>query len=145
MKDEDAVINMVDSNLQRELIRPSEKAFAYKMKYEAVRKKGSQNARGQTDHKFPGGRTIDIIGEESGESPKQVQRYLKITELTPEEMQSILSEVKKGEVDRVVFKNEQLYQYFPKDYTSERMKREILHLLKQRQGLNREAKQREDF
>ena len=204
MKDEDAVINMVDSNLQRELIRPSEKAFAYKMKYEAIRKKGSQNACGQIDHKFPGGRTIDIIGEESGESPKQVQRYLKITELTPEllemlddkviafnpayeaaylkeeeqkmliqamdyaqaspsisqaqrmkklskqgrltpeEMQSILSEVKKGEIDRVVFKNEQLYQYFPKDYTPERIKREILEMLKKRLELNDGANRKEE-
>ena len=46
--------------------------------------------------------------------------------LTPEKMRIILSEVKKGEIDRVAFKNEQLYQYFPRDYTAERMKQEML-------------------
>lgn len=204
LKDEDAVISMVDSNLQRELIRPSEKAFAYKMKYEAIRKKGRRAECGQTDHIFPRGRTIEIMGEESGESPKQMQRYLKITELTPEllemlddkviafnpayeaaflkeeeqrmliqamdyaqsspsisqmqrmktlsrqgkltqdTMQSILSEVKKGEISRVIFKNEQLYQYFPKDYSSERMKREILEMLRQRIDLEHQNDSKED-
>ncbi|HAE44856.1 MAG TPA: chromosome partitioning protein ParB [Lachnospiraceae bacterium] len=204
LKDEDAVISMVDSNLQRELIRPSEKAFAYKMKYEAIRKKGRREDCGQTDHIFPRGRTIEIMGEESGESPKQMQRYLKISELTPELlemlddkviafnpayeaaflkeeeqkmliqamdyaqsspsisqmqrmktlsrqgkltqdiMQSILSEVKKGEITRVIFKNEQLYQYFPKDYTPERMKREILEMLRQRIDLEYHNDSRED-
>ena len=85
MRDEDAVINMVDSNLQREKIPPpSEKAFAYKMKYDAIKRKGGRRNSSQDDHHFTGKRTIDLIGEDSGESPKQVQRFLKLTELIPE-------------------------------------------------------------
>lgn len=52
MKDDDAVINMVDSNLQRERISPSEKAFAYKMKYNALKRKGGRKNSGQDDHHF---------------------------------------------------------------------------------------------
>ena len=130
------------------------------------------------------------MGEEAGESPKQLQRYLKIAELIPElmqmldkgeisfnpayesaflkveeqqelvraihfvhstpsisqaqrmkkmskegtltadQMRSILSEVKKGEINRVVFKNEQLYQFFPKEQTASQIKLEILEILK---------------
>jgi len=136
-----------------------------------------------------GKRTIDIIGEDSGESAKQVQRFMKLTELIPElqelldegaiafnpayeaaflteeeqknlikameytqsmpslsqsqrlkrlskekkltlgKMKEILAEVKKGEIHRVMFKNEQLYQYFPRNYTPEQMKNKILEVL----------------
>lgn len=72
MQDDEAVVTMVDSNLQREQITPSEKAYAYKMKYDAIKKKAG----------------------------------------------------------RVVFKNEQLYRFFPSTYTSEQMRREILEILK---------------
>lgn len=131
MKDEEAVIKMVDSNFQREEISPSEKAFAYKMKYEAIKGKGRKNIGGQVDHQYKGKKTIEIIGKEIGDSPKQAQRIKKLSQeekLTVEKMQDILGEVKKGEIDRVVFKNEQLHKYFPPNYSSSKMKREILEL-----------------
>lgn len=206
MKDEDAVINMIDSNLQREMLLPSEKAFAYKMKYEALRRKSGRKKGGQVDHQLNGRKTVQILCEEAGESSKQIQRYLKLTELIPElrerldegllsftpafeisflkeeeqrdliramdfsqaspslsqaqrmkklsregtltlpQMKEILGEVKKGEVNRVMFKNEQLYRFFPKDYTAEHMKQAILEILKQwmEQDLEKETKKMAD-
>lgn len=189
LKDDEAVISMIDSNLQRERINPSEKAFAYKMKYDVIKRKTGRRKCGQIDHNF-GKKSIDIIGKESGDSPKQVQRYIKMTDLIPEilekvddgtmgftpavqlsylkkkeqerileamdyvqctpslsqaqrmrkmstegmltfeGMQDILSEIKQKEIDRVVFKNEQLYRFFPSSYSAEQMKREILEILK---------------
>ena len=190
LKDEDAVISMVDSNLQRENILPSEKAFATKMKYDAMKRKSGRRKKGQIDYQTKGKKTVEILGEESGDSPKQVQRYLKITELIPEllnyldeqrlsfnpafeiaflkeeeqwivlsaieytqsmpslsqaqrikklgqagalseeKVRDILSEVKKGEIHRVTFKNEQLYSFFPKTDSAETMKRKIIEILK---------------
>ena len=78
LKDDEAVVSMVDSNLQREMISPSEKAFAYKMKYEAIKRKAGRRKCGQVDHNL-GKKSIELIGEECGDSPKQVQRYIKIT------------------------------------------------------------------
>ena len=83
MKDDEAVVTMVDSNLQRKQISPSEKAFAYKMKYDAIKRKAGRKNSGQIDHRI-GKRSIDIIGELCGDSAKQVQRYIKITELIPD-------------------------------------------------------------
>ena len=74
MNDEEAIIKMVDSNLQRERISYSEKAFAYKMKNDAM-KRTAGRPRSQIDHNLKGKRTVEIIAEETGESPKQVQRY----------------------------------------------------------------------
>ena len=71
MSDDEAVINMVDSNLQREQITPSEKAYAYKMKYDAIKKKAGRKNCGQVDHNT-GKRSIDVIGELCGDSAKQV-------------------------------------------------------------------------
>ena len=195
--------NPVDSNLQREMIRPSEKAFAYKMKYEAIKRKSGRKNGGQVGYLFLGRKTVEVMSDEAKESPKQIQRYLKIAELTPEllemlddgviafnpayeasflkeeeqrllveamdyaqaspsisqaqrmkqlskegkltltKMQDILSEVKKGEITRVIFKNEQLYQYFPKGYTADRMKKEILDLLKRRTELDWDTNKKE--
>ena len=87
LKDEDAVISMVDSNLQRENISTSEKAFAIRMKYDAIKRKSGRRKKGQIDYQTKGKKTVQIIGEESGDSPKQIQRYLKITELIPELLQ----------------------------------------------------------
>lgn len=189
LNDDEAVISMVDSNLQREMIRPSEKAFAYKMKYEVIKRKAGRRKCGQVDQLF-GKKSIEVIGEDCGDSPKQVQRYIRITELIPEllervddgsmgftpavqisylkkeeqremleamefaqcspslsqairlkklsgeeklteqMMETVLSEVKQKEIDRVVFKNEQLHRFFPTDYTSGQMRREILEILK---------------
>ena len=189
LNDDEAVISMVDSNLQREMLRPSEKAFAYKMKYEVIKRKAGRRKCGQVDQLF-GKKSIEVIGEDCGDSPKQVQRYIRITELIPEllervddgsmgftpavqisylkkeeqremleamefaqcspslslairlkklseeeklteqMMETVLSEVKQKEIDRVVFKNEQLHRFFPTDYTSGQMRREILEILK---------------
>lgn len=175
MQDDEAVVTMVDSNLQREQITPSEKAYAYKMKYDAIKKKAGRKNCGQVDHNT-GKRSIDVIGELCGDSAKQVQRYIKMTELIPalldkvddgsmgftpavqlsylkkkeqqeiidameatqctpslsqairikklseagklteSEAEGILGEIKQKEADRVVFKNEQLYRFFPSTY-----------------------------
>ena len=71
MQDDEAVVTMVDSNLQREQITPSEKAYAYKMKYDAIKKKAGRKNCGQVDH-TTGQRSIDVIGELCGDSAKQV-------------------------------------------------------------------------
>ena len=196
MKNHDAVISMVDSNLHREKIAPSEKALAYKMKYDAMKRRPGRWNGGHNGHDLQGKRTVDVIGEEFGDSAKQVQRFLKITELIPElqemldagkmgfnpafetaflsedeqknlvkamhytqstpslsqaqrmkalsregkltlaKMKEILAEVKKGETRRVMFKNEQLYHYFPRDYTAEQMKNKILEILEAWQEQN---------
>lgn len=189
LQDDEAVVIMVDFNLQREQITPSEKAYAYKMKYDAIKKKAGRKNCSQVDHNT-GKRSIDVIGELCGDSAKQVQRYIKITELIPAlldkvddgtmgftpavqlsylkkkeqqeimnaidytqctpslsqairmkklsesgklteaEIEGIFGEVKQKETDRVIFKNEQLYRFFPSTYTSEQMRREILEILK---------------
>ena len=69
MQDDEAVVTMVDSNLQREQITPSEKAYAYKMKYDAIKKKAGRKNCGQVDHNT-GKRSIDVIGELCGDSAK---------------------------------------------------------------------------
>lgn len=190
MKDEESIIAMVDANLQREKITYSEKAFAYKMKNDAMKRVRGRKKKGQVDDELRGIRTVELIAKESGESYKQVQRYIKITNLHPkllemldseeisfnpaveiatlkmkeqeqfieamdyaqsipslsqaqrikelsknknltlEKMQDILSEIKKGEVTRVTFTNEQLHRYFPEHYTPAMMKREIIEILK---------------
>lgn len=88
MSDEDATILMVDSNKQREKILPSEKAFAYKMKLDAMKKQGKRNdltSRPMVDKL----KSADIIGEEVGESGRQIQRYIRLTELIPELLQLV--------------------------------------------------------
>ena len=84
MNDEEAIIKMVDSNLQRERISYSEKAFAYKMKQEAMKHQGSRTdlTLGQNVPKFK--RTTEAIADGIGESYKQIQRYIRLTELIPE-------------------------------------------------------------
>lgn len=88
MTDEDAIIYMVDSNKQREKILPSEKAFAYKMKLEAMKRQGQRNdltSRPMVDKL----KSADIMGEEVGESGRQIQRYIRLTELIPELLQLV--------------------------------------------------------
>ena len=85
MSREEAVIAMVDSNLQREHILPSEKAFAYKMKLEAIKCQGKRNDLTSTPLAGKlGVESADKIGEQSGESADQVRRYIRLTELVPE-------------------------------------------------------------
>ena len=85
MDDDAAVIAMVDANLQRETIPPSERAFAYKMKLEALdRMLGRPEKGGQVGHNFEGQKSRDLIAEGTGESGRQVQRYIRLTHLIPE-------------------------------------------------------------
>lgn len=86
MTDEEATIAMVDSNNQREQILPSEKAFAFKMKLEAMKKQGQRNdlTSAPTEQKLQGKTTREIIAEEMGESSSNIQRFVRLTELIPE-------------------------------------------------------------
>jgi len=194
MTDDEAVVLMVDSNLQRENILPSERAFAYKMKNEAMKRSAGRPSKengGQVDHDFLGRKTVDLLGEQTGESAKQIQRYIRLTNLilelldmldqklisfnpavelsylTPgeqknlleamdytqaapslsqaqrlkklsqeggcaiDDMCEILGEVKKGDLERVAFKSEQLRKYFPKSYSPKQMQDTIIKLLEQ--------------
>ena len=83
---DEAAIMLVDSNLHREHILPSEKAFAYKLKYEALKSQGKRNdlTSGQPVPKSDDNRTMSVIGENVGESYKTVQRYIRLTNLIPE-------------------------------------------------------------
>ena len=190
MDDDAATVLMVDSNLQRENILPSERAFAYKMKLEAMKHQGERTdlTSGQVGPKL---RSDELLAQETGESRKQVQRFIRLTNLIPEllelvdqkqisfnpavelsylapeeqeifltameEVQAapslsqaqrlkklaqegnftmeaareIMSEVKKGDLERVTFRNEQLRKYFPRSYTTQQMQDTILKLLDQ--------------
>ena len=190
MDDDAATVLMVDSNLQRENILPSERAYAYKMKLEAMKHQGSRTdlTSSQVETKL---RTDQVMAEELGESRNQIQRYIRLTYLTPEvlamvdqkqisfnpavelsylkaeeqemfiqamdEVQAapslsqaqrlkklsqeggftldaareIMNEVKKGDLERVTFRNEQLRKYFPRSYTTQQMQNTILKLLDQ--------------
>lgn len=190
MDDDAATVLMVDSNLQRENILPSERAFAYKMKLEAMKHQGSRSdlTSSQVGTKL---RTDQVMAEELGESRNQIQRYIRLTNLIPEllelvdqkqisfnpavelsylapeeqetflaameEVQAapslsqaqrlkklaqegdftmdaareIMNEVKKGDLERVTFRNEQLRKYFPRSYTTQQMQDTILKLLEQ--------------
>ena len=193
MDDDAATVLMVDSNLQREQILPSERAFAYKMKMEAIGRQGERtdSTCGQVGHKSPGMKTREILADQTGDSARNVQRFIRLTNLipdlldmvdqkqisfnpavelsylTPEEqqhvieamdftqaapslsqaqrlkklsqeggctleaMQEILGEVKKGDLERVAFKSEQLRKYFPKSYSPKQMQDTIIKLLEQ--------------
>lgn len=191
MKENDSIISMVDSNLHRDKILFSEKAFAYYMKNEAMKRKTGKRRRTQEGQleSIKGTKTIQLIGKETGESPRQVLRYIRLTLLVPElldmldegkisfnpavelsflseveqkwvlngmdyaqatpsvsqakrikalsqekmltqqKINEILSEIKKSDMSRVIFKNSQMYKYFPRYYSAEQMKEEIIALL----------------
>ena len=86
MTDDEAVIAMVDANIQREELLPSEKAFAYKMKMDAMNHQGERQdlTCGQNDHKLSGVKSRDVIAQQVGESARNIQRYIHLTELIPE-------------------------------------------------------------
>ena len=86
MDDDAAVLLMVDSNLQRENILPSERAFAYKMKLEALKNQGARSdlTCGQFGHKLIGAKARDIVADESGDNARNVQRFIRLTGLIPE-------------------------------------------------------------
>ena len=84
LTDEEAVIRMVDSNIQRERVLPSEKAFAYKMKLEAIKHQGKALAQFG-----PGIQSSSVVGEEGGDSRNQVKRYIRLTHLIPSILQMV--------------------------------------------------------
>lgn len=91
-----AVIFMVDSNLQRTTILPSEKAFSYKMRLEAMKRQGRRTDLTSTPvvQKLKGRYSVELLGEDIGESREQVRRYIRLTELIPE----LLEKVDRGEI-----------------------------------------------
>ena len=81
--DDESVVIMVDSNIQRDNILPSEKAFAYKMKLEALKHQGVKSGTGSDAE------TADLVGKEAGDSGRKVQRYIRLTELLPEMLELV--------------------------------------------------------
>ena len=194
MDDDAATVLMVDSNFQREHILPSERAFAYKMKLDAMKHQGErtdlQEVRTSTQvvSKL---RSNEVLGLKHNQSRETIRRYIRLTNLTPalldmvdqkkisfnpavelsylkpeeqemfaevmewaqaapslsqaqrlkklsqegsctvENMRDIMNEVKKGDLDRVTFRNDALRKYFPKSYTPRQMQDQILKLLEQ--------------
>ena len=191
MDDDAAVLLMVDSNLQREDILPSERAFAYKMKLEAIKNQGARSdlTSGQIVQKSK--LSIERVAEDAGEGYKTVQRFIRLTNLIPELLDmvdekkiafnpavelsyldesqqrdfleamqdtqnapslsqaqrlkklaqeghfsydvafAVMGEEKKGELDKVVIKNDTLRKYFPRSYTPKQMEDTIIKLLEQ--------------
>ena len=87
LDDDAATIIMVDSNLQREELLPSERAFAYKMKLDAMKRQAGRPMKENCDqvgHNFSGKRTVELIAENAPDSRNQIQRYIRLTELIPE-------------------------------------------------------------
>ena len=190
MTDDEATVLMVDSNLQRESILPSERAFAYKMKLEAMKHQGSRSdlTSSQVGTKL---RTYQVRSDELGEIRNQIQRFIRLTNLIPDLLEmvdqkqisfnpavelsylkpeeqeifmeamdlaqtapslsqaqrmkklsqeggftldavrEIMTEVKKGDLERVTFRNETLRKYFPKSYSTQQMQDTIIKLLEQ--------------
>ena len=189
MDDDAAVLLMVDSNLQRENILPSERAFAYKMKLEALKNQGARSD--STSVQVAPKLSTEKIGEEVGMSKDNVKRYIRLTNLVPELLDmvdekkiafnpavelsyldeaqqrdfleamndtqnapslsqaqrlkklaqeghfsydvafAVMGEEKKGELDKVVIKNDTLRKYFPRSYTPKQMEDTIIKLLDQ--------------
>ncbi len=189
MSDDEAVVLMVDSNLQRENILPSERAFAYKMKAEALNHQGQRTDL--TSVQIEQKSTRMQLASETGQSEATIFRFIRLTNLIPElldmldqkqisfnpavelsylkpeeqknlieamdftqaapslsqaqrlkklsqegrcaldDMCEILGEVKKGDLERVAFKSEQLRKYFPRSYSPKQMQDTIIKLLEQ--------------
>lgn len=91
MQEEDSIISMIDSNLQRSKISHSEKAFAYKMKNEALKQKARQNRKTVegTVENIKGKRAVELLGEKTGDSPRQITRYIRLTHLIPELLEKL--------------------------------------------------------
>ena len=154
MTDDEAVIAMVDANLQREHILPSEKAFAYKMKLEATKHQGKTSS--QVGTKL---RTDELIARESGESRNQIQRYIRLTNLIPqllkmvdeeriafsvgvelsylseyeqqdysEIIEKIISQDKPNQREKISFQYDELSKYFPKKYTPQDIHKRLIKL-----------------
>lgn len=193
MDDDTAVITMVDSNLQRETMLPSERAKAYKMKMDAMKRQGYRTdlTSGQVGRKLEGKESRELVAEQTRESARQVQRYVNLTNLIPELMQMVdekkiafspavelsfltpeeqtnlldameygqstpslsqaqrlkklsqdggcdrmamyamMSEEKKGDLEKVTIDSGDLRKFFPKSYTPKQMHDVIIKLLTQ--------------
>lgn len=84
ISDDEATLAMVDANLHREKLLPSEKAFAYKMKLDALRRKAGRPVKNNSRQVVGNYESADMVGQETGESGRQIQRYIRLTELLPE-------------------------------------------------------------
>ena len=191
MTDDEATVLMVDSNLQRESILPSERAFAYKMKLEAMKRQAGRPSKENMSQVGTQKRSDQQMAEEIGESRNQIQRFIRLTNLIPDLLEmvdqkqisfnpavelsylkpeeqeifmetmdlaqtapslsqaqrmkklsqeggftldavrEIMTEVKKGDLERVTFRNETLRKYFPKSYSTQQMQDTIIKLLEQ--------------
>ncbi|MDD3400364.1 MAG: ParB/RepB/Spo0J family partition protein [Eubacteriales bacterium] len=91
MSRDEAIIFMVDSNLQREKILPSEKAFSLKMRLEAMKRQGQRTdlTCAPMEHKSENAKSRDILAEKTGDSREQIRRYIRLTELIPEVLQMV--------------------------------------------------------
>ena len=91
LSDDDAVIAMVDANIQREELLPSDKAFAYRMKLEAMKRQAGRpkNNSGQNDQNLSGLVSRDVLAQQVGESSKQIQRFIRLTELIPDLLEMV--------------------------------------------------------
>lgn len=91
MTDDEAVVNMVDANLQRETILPSERAFAYKMKLAAMKRRAGRPSKNsaQFGRNFDGIESRELIAEQVGQSRNQISRYIRLTELIPEILEMV--------------------------------------------------------
>ena len=199
LDDDAATIIMVDSNIQRENILPSERAFAFKLKMEAIKRQGARSdlTSTQVAQKL----SAEKVGDDAGISKDQVRRFIRLTELVPElldmvdtkriafnpavelsylmpheqvqlmeamdmeqatpslsqaqrlkkysqdgkltfdVMTAIMSEDKKGELDKVTLTGEKLKKYFPKSYTPQQMEETIIKLL---EGWSRKRQQSQE-
>ena len=99
LTDDEATIIMVDSNLQREQILPSEKAFAYKMKLDAMKRQGQRTdlTCEPVAHKLKGMKSRDVLAEQVGESKDQIRRYIRLTHLIPEILELVDNSVLKDQ------------------------------------------------
>ena len=146
MDDDAAVLLMVDSNLQRENILPSERAFAYKMKLEAIKNQGARSdlTCGQIGRKLNGAKARDIVADESGDNARNVQRFIRLTNLVPELLDMVdekkiafnpaveLSYLDESQQrDFLEAMNDTLRKYFPRSYTPKQMEDTIIKLLEQ--------------
>ena len=84
MDDDDAVVVMVDANIQREELLPSEKAFAYKMKMDAMKRQAGRPSKNNSTQVGRNFETAELIGKETGESKNTIRRFIRLTELIPE-------------------------------------------------------------
>jgi len=189
LDDDAATIIMVDSNIQRESLLPSERAFAYKLKLNAMKRQAGRPSKENMSQVGTQKRSDQMLADQTGESRNQIQRYIRLTELIPplldmvdekkiafnpavemsylkpneqtqlldvmdseqatpslsqaqrmkkfsqegklslDVMTAIMSEEKKGELDKVTLTGDKLRKYFPKSYTPQKMEETILKLL----------------